>query len=695
VKSFYFKLFSILAISGFGLIAYCNSFHCTFHFDDEFLLIDNLSLRNISNLQGIWNFLPCRFIFYLSLAVNYHFHQLDVYGYHVVNLAFHIISAILVWWLVLLTLSSPVMDVRTNEKSHAKKKTAPKSNQNAITSHAGLIALLAGLIFVTHPIQTQAVTYIVQRAAIMATMFYVATLCLYAKSRLLYNQKPSSYLAKIYYIGALLTAIMAMFSKEIAITLPLMILLYEFCFFKLKKNLNWAQLIPLLLTILIIPLTMFYAKSSQAINAGDIRNAMQGTLKISSSDYLTTQFRVIVTYIRLMFLPIHQNLDYDYPISKSILELPTLLSFLSLIMLLYAAKRLFSKYRLLSFSICWFFLSLLPESSIFPINDVIFEHRLYLPMVGFSIFLVSGLYYILPNKNIKLMVITLILLICCYTVLSFQRNKVWIDEMTLLNDIVQKSPNKARPHNNRGNAFMKEAKFSEAMLDLNKAIELDPNYVEPLDNRGLIYNKQGNITQALADYNKAIEIDPHFAGSYDNRADVFNKQGKLTEAIADYSKAIELEPNFAGAYNNRGIIYSKQGKFSEAISDFSKAIDINPKLVEPYYSRGLTYARHDNFTQAIADFTKAIELKPNNPESYNNRGFMHIKKKNYAQALSDYNKAIELSPKMDTAYINRAVVYEKLKEFNKAWADVRKAEKLGAIVNADFIRTLQIESGLD
>ena len=122
---------------------------------------------------------------------------------------------------------------------------------------------------------------------------------------------------------------------------------------------------------------------------------------ISSMQYLLTQFRVMVTYIRLLFLPLNQNLDYDYPISQSLFELPTLISFLFLIIILFFAKRLFSKYRLVSFSIFWFFLTLLPESSLFPIKDVIFEHRLYLPLVGYSMFLVSGVYYLIREEALS------------------------------------------------------------------------------------------------------------------------------------------------------------------------------------------------------------------------------------------------------------------------------------------------------
>ena len=183
-----------------------------------------------------------------------------------------------------------------------------------------------------------------------------------------------------------------MFTKEIVLTLPLMIVLYEFCFFGLEtntcrkniKNINWKHLAPFLIMLLIIPLTMAGARS---INLGEIGRLAEETQTISRGHYLLTQFRVLTTYLRLLFVPLNQNLDYDYPISLTLFHIPTLLSFLLLLLILTAGVVLFRRYRLVSFCIFFFFLTLSVESSIIPIRDVIFEHRLYLPMAGYTLFL--------------------------------------------------------------------------------------------------------------------------------------------------------------------------------------------------------------------------------------------------------------------------------------------------------------------
>jgi len=291
---------------------------------------------------------------------------------------------------------------------------------------------------------------------------------------------------------------------------------------------------------------MFLTKSVYFI---EMRRALETAPDISPWQYLITQFRVIVTYLRLLFIPRNQNFDYDYHIAKSLLELPTLSSFILLVSILTIAIRIFSKYRLISFGFFWFFLTLLPESSIIPIRDVIFEHRLYLPMVGFSFFLVSLVYYIFENKSLKSMIIVLLTIISCYAILTYRRNLIWKDEFTLWNDVVHKSPKKARPYYNRGNA----------------------------------YKDQGSIPQAISDYSRAIEINPNLEVAYYNRGKAYKYKGSIQQAISDYSRAIEINPNFEKAYNNRGVAYYLTKEYDKAWKDVHKAEElgyaVNPEFL--------------------------------------------------------------------------------------------------------------------
>lgn len=387
-------IFSLLSIIILGTIIYSNTFDASWHFDDHSAIVENYGIRD---LKGTVQSGGSRWVGFITFALNYHFGKLDVFGYHLVNIGIHLISAILVYFLVFLTLKTPCL------------------KDTKISRYTVFLSLASGLIFVAHPIQTQAVTYIVQRFTSLATLFYLLSLVFFIKARLyhLVGKKFYSLSHLGYYVGSLVAAFLAMKTKEITITLPAIILLYEFCFFSpslkalIKKI---VYLIPFLLAFFIIPLSS-YGIRLLGISGGTfigiaevgdvIGDATQETTAISRTDYLLTQFNVIVTYIRLLFFPVNQNLDYDYPISHTLFEFPTFLSFLFLASIVIFGVWMFRKSRLISFGIFWFFITLSVESSIIPIRDVIFEHRVYLPSVGFVISLTVAVYQMMEQIKTK------------------------------------------------------------------------------------------------------------------------------------------------------------------------------------------------------------------------------------------------------------------------------------------------------
>jgi Tfp pilus assembly protein PilF len=563
-----------------GLIAYSNSFHNSFHFDDVSSIINCPALKDITNVVGIWNLSSTRFITHLSLALNYKLGGLEVFGYHVFNLLVHLGSGILAWWLVLLTLNTPAL------------------KKEPISAYAQQIAFFSSAIFLVHPIQTQPVNYIIQRATLLAAFFYLASLSLYVRARL--TDRPG-----LYYALSLLTAFLSMLSKEIAVSLPLSIALYEFCFLKSRKSLSWKRIIPFLIVLLIILLIILFTKS---IKFDELRGAVESKIGVSAYHYFLTQLRVKVTYLRLLFLPISQNLDYDYPISKSFFDIPVLLSALLLIAIFSLGCLLFHRRRLLSFAIFWFFITLLPESSIIPIIDVIFEHRLYLPMLGFSLFVSCGIYYLLRAKWAKIAPAILALLVICYSVMTYQRNKVWKDEFSLWNDNILKSPLKARPYFERADAHFRQGSLERAVSDYNKTVELDPGHAKAYNHRAIIFQKQGKFDQAISDYDKAISLIPLYCVAYNNRGVAYLNKGNIDQAIADYSRALDIDPNYPDAYSNRANAYLIKGYLDSAISDCNRALEINPGLAQAYENRAKAYFIKGAYSKSWKDVRMAQGL---------------------------------------------------------------------------------------
>jgi hypothetical protein len=369
-KLFESKRFNLIAfglIAVIVLIAYSNTFHSTFHFDDNPSIVENPSIKRATadNIGKILN--GVRPVVYLSLMLNYQLGGLNVVGYHVFNILVHIANSGFFYLLMLWTLNLPALEAKYGGK--AKR-----------------MALFGALLFAVHPIQTEAVTYIITRTELLATFFYLATVLLFIKGA---RTKKS-----FYYAGAFFTAALAMGSKEWAVTLPAMLMLYDYLFLSEKKLSvvvsRWMVYVAITLTCWIAVRNLpLFAASNTGIGIGF---GVSTTSGITANTYWLTSLNVIWTYVRLLFLPIKQNLDYEYPIAKTLFEMPTILSFIGHVVVIGSAFWMYKKkgWLLVPFGVAWFYIGLAPVQSFVPIIDVIFEHRAYMPSIGFFIVFVTA-----------------------------------------------------------------------------------------------------------------------------------------------------------------------------------------------------------------------------------------------------------------------------------------------------------------
>lgn len=361
-----FNLIAFGAIAVMVLIAYANTFTATFHFDDNPSIIENLTIRHVTadNILSILG--GSRPVVFLSIMLNYQLGGLDVVGYHVFNIGVHIVTSIFVYLLMLWTLLLPQFSARYADRARR-------------------MALFGALLFAVHPVQTESVTYIISRTELLAACFYVATFLLFIKG---------GRSGKISYaVGMFLTALLSMGSKEWAVTLPALLLLYDFLFLsegKIKPVLSrWYIYVLTALPWLVVlrTLDLFAAGGSAGVGF----NIVSAT-GVDAKSYFLTSLNVIWTYVRLLILPINQNLDYDYPIAKTLFELPTVLSLIGHLTVIAAALWLWRKkgWTLVPFSVAWFYIGLSPTQSFVPVVDVIFEHRVYMPSIGFFLFFIIG-----------------------------------------------------------------------------------------------------------------------------------------------------------------------------------------------------------------------------------------------------------------------------------------------------------------
>jgi tetratricopeptide (TPR) repeat protein len=357
-------------------------------------------------------------------------------------------------------------------------------------------------------------------------------------------------------------------TKQIAFTLPIIILLYEFIFFDGKIRKRILPLIPLLLTLLIVPLSLMDIDKPAAEIIGDVSEVTRGASLMPRTEYFFTSMRVIVTYLRLILLPINQNIDYDYPALTSLFNPEVLISSIFLLSILGGAIYLLFKSRhsslharLISFGILWFFITLALESSIIPLSNVIYEHRLYLPMTGVLIAIITGLVTVIERltqrwtgvKKAASVVAGVIVIVLAFS--TYERNKVWMDEETMWKDVVTKSPNKSRGHNNLGLVYQSRGRIKEAIPHYERAVALNPDYLLAYSNLGVAYKSIGLIDRAIEQYMHAMLIQPDDPITYYNLGNAYKSKGSFEEAIKYYRIAIQLKPDFTQAIVNLSRAY--------------------------------------------------------------------------------------------------------------------------------------------
>jgi protein O-mannosyl-transferase len=617
------KLYALLVLVSAGLIAYSATFTVPFQFDDYPNIANNYVLKNLGNFfwstRG-YEYNPRRFVGYLTLALNYRFGGLDVTGYHIVNLAIHLISGILVYFLIILTFKTPYFSDQRSALS-CQPETA-KAGKLGCDSRS-FIALFAALLFVAHPIQIQAVTYIVQRFTSMAAMFYLLSIVFYIKGRL--SSRRAGKLASL--CCSLIFAVLAMKTKEIAFTLPVVIVLYEFFFFKstLKKKLLF--LLPVLLTLVIIPISVMGTRKPLGELLSDLSARTRVQTNIPRWDYLMTQMRVIVTYIRLIFLPVNQNLDYDYPIFHSLTELPVILSSLFLLSLFGTAVYLFYRSRqagklaslqackptsriptnhdspftihvsrLISFGILWFFITLSVESSVIPIADVIFEHRVYLPSVGAFMAISAAAFMIVERirsgrQARKSVIYALpVLVIVLLTGATYARNAVWNNEVGLWQDVVRKSPGNCRAYNDLGYLYLEGGQTDKAIEYFRLALKIRPYYSNAHTNLGVAYYNRGWADAAIEQFKMALASEPYgpdVADDHHNLGLAYIQKGLTDAAISEFEAALKMQPNNYEIYNDLGVAYQQKGYLYQAIDSFRRAVALKPDYAGAHYNLGL------------------------------------------------------------------------------------------------------------
>ncbi len=550
--------------------------------------------------------------------------------FHFTNLLLHLLNSLLVYLLV-------------------KRLT----NNN-------LLALFTFALFGVHTLHVESVAWISERKDVLYSLFFLVSLTFYTGY--------ASGRKGIQYGLSLLFFILSLLAKGQAVVLVVLL-----PFIDLLKERKWfsvrilSEKIPFLLLSLIFSWVAFRAQAStNAIHTGDFSMAEQ----FAFASYGFTQ------YLVKSIFPIGLSAVYAYPLRSANGGIPIFYWFFILPLPVYAVGfyYLIKRSKIYAFGLGMFFLSLLPLLQIIPVGGAILADRyFYIPSVGLLLCFAMGL---LEIRNTQLRYGLFLFFVLFLSGLSYARNNIWKDSLTLWNDVISKNNQDWSAYSNRSMAYEELGQWENAIADCSSAIAINPKKAIAWYNRGVAFENLGQTDKAIADYSQTIAVDPDFIRAYSNRGLLYSNQEQWDKSLADYAKAIMIDPEYVTAYYNRGLVYSKLAQWDKGIADFTKTVSLDPNNTKAYFNRGLINSNLEQYDKAIADYTLAIRLDPEYSKAVFNRGLMYSKLGQFEKAIGDLTRLTEIDPNSAKAYFNRGVIFSRMEQPEKAIADFSKALQL-------------------
>ncbi len=632
----------LLLILFLTFLVYSQTFSHQFVWDDASFILDWPQIRDLpQNLsrffagdvaplhQGVYR--PLRSVFY---ALSYSLWGTLPSGYHYQALAVHLLSTLTVFFIT--------------------KRLAPRP-----------VALLAGLLFGLHPIHIEAVTWITTSFDTIGSLFFLLAFYLYLRFR---DKK-----TPILFLATALTAFAAFLTYELTLTLPLIILAYEFIF--AKTNLKPRQH-PLLLT-LFAGAILFLAFRLGVLSIVSREQPILGSYWVTA----LVMSVALVRYLFLAFFPVYLSINHtilpgftslfyhDYnrlepPAPPALTNPVVLFSLLFLVLiavLLVRYRRQFPLYVFLGF---WFFLSLTPVMQIFPQSIIFAEKYTYLATVASSIFLAQLFYSLFTRQSkpqTKFAVTALIVIFTSfYAFQTITRNRVWATPLTLWQASLDQTPDSSFLLNNLGIAYQSQGDTDQAFIALSKAFELNPHQAIVASNLGLMYYYRSDYHRALELQEKAVNLDPNFANAWINLGMVYYHQNRILDEISAYKRALTLNPYSLTATNNLARAYTQIGEYQQALPLYQTALSLSHDQSGIYNDIGIIYHRLEDYDQALIHYQQALILNPDLADALNNLGNVYFELGDYSRARDYFIKALDKDPDHPFAATNLNDALQKL-----------------------------------
>jgi Flp pilus assembly protein TadD len=569
------------AILAAGAIAvYSRTFPIPLFFDDRAAIIDNSTIRHWGTAwwPPINTTASGRPILNLSLAINYAVSGTAGWSYHALNLAIHVLAGLTLFGIVRRTLAR-----------RAEAAASP-------------LAFFAALLWTLHPLQTEAVTYVIQRAESLMGLFYLLTLYCFIRGAEANGRQ------RLWFPLSVVACLLGMATKEVTVSAPLIVLLYDRTFVAGSFREAWhrRRWLHLSLAATWLPLAGLVA------SAGWNRNGMAGfDVGITPWAYWLTQFEAVTRYLWLAVWP--HPLVFEY--GTFWVNQATEVSLYALLVVGLAVAVLVALWRrpVLGFLGAWFFAILAPTSVVPGRLQMIVEHRMYLPLAAVMTLVVIGIHAAVRRQSW----VVFAALALGLGMLTARRNEDYRSELTIWSDTLAKRPNNERAHYNLGNAWLEiPGRLNDAIAQYEEALRLNPDYAEAHNSLGFAWAQMpGRLDDARAQFAESLRLDPHCASAHTNLGNVWSEMpGRLNDAIAQYEEALRLDPDYAEAHYNLGLAFSRMpGRLNDAIAQFEEALRLRPDYAPGWHSLGVSWFQLGNLPAAAEAFRKELRLSPDDP----------------------------------------------------------------------------------
>jgi tetratricopeptide (TPR) repeat protein len=623
-----------IVIVALAVTAYHNSFRVPFVFDDELAIVANPTIRSLDTAlfpphTAEMGGLPIsgRPVVNLTIAVNYLWGKGDVRGYHVFNLLVHVACGLAIFVLIRETLLLPSL--------------APRFGASAFE-----IALSVAVVWTVHPLQTESVTYISQRAEALLGLFYLLTIWCFARAL-----RPDA--SRAWARCAVASCFLGMATKEVMVSAPLLAALYDRVFVSGSWREVWRRHHRLLLALASSWLLLAWF----VIHGGGTRGLSAGFgLGVSGWTYLLTQCDAILLYLKLSFWPHPLVLDYGTTLVHRLAEV----WWQATVLLGLFAATLWALRRrpALGFFGAWFFLILAPSSSVIPlVGQTIAEHRMYLPLLAIIVLTFVSIHVFLGRKALVMFAVVAAAVLTSTTVL---RNEDYATTIRICEDTVRKRPGNARAMALLADYYHRAGNLTQARQWLERSLDIEPGVGAVLNNLGNVWQELGDPAKAISCFKQAVALRPHDLNALNNLGTALVMAGRASEGIDQLEAAVRLAPTSTETLANLANALAQTGRLPEAAAKFDALVRLQPHDAETRARFGALLFTLGQKEEAIEQLQTAVQLQPQDPNLHNQLGSVLGRSGRVREALAEFETALRLNPAHESAQQNAAIARRKL-----------------------------------